>query len=117
VSVLIYDDPLISYERKEFDFFKDVTHILLKEVLTRHKIEHVLPHVLKTTTSMLKSHYTDVNDSHKDKVTQVAAVDYEIPDIFAEEYLKTKDEKVFGEKTASYIKGWWGGVMEGGLIN
>ena len=41
--------------------------------------------------------------------------DYEIADVFADEYQRTKDTKVFGEKVAKCIKGWWGGVMEGGL--
>jgi len=66
---------------------------------------------------MLKSHYTNINESLKDKITQIGANDYEVPDVFADEYLKTKDAKVFGEKVALYIKGWWGGVMEGGLAN
>ena len=53
----------------------------------------------------------------KDKIVEVSMTDYEINDVFAEEYLKNKDAKLFGQKVASYMKGWWGGVMEGGLLN
>jgi len=38
VTLLTYDDPLLSYERKEFEFFKEVTHTCLKEVLEKHNI-------------------------------------------------------------------------------
>lgn len=66
---------------------------------------------------MLKSHYSDVHALLKDKITEVSMTDYEIVDVFAHEYQKTKDATVFGEKVAKCIKGWWGGVMEGGLVH
>lgn len=117
VSVLIYDDPLLSYERKEFDFFHAVTHELLKKILAKHSLSHLFYDVLKTSSSMLKSHYSEAHATLKDKITEVSMTDYEINDVFADEYHKTKNAKLFGQKVANYIKGWWGGVMEGGLLN
>ena len=86
VTVLIYDDPLLSYERKEFDFFHGVTHVCLKKVLARHGLSPVFHDILKTSSSMLKSHYSAVNKTLSDKITEVSMTDYEISDVFAEEY-------------------------------
>lgn len=41
---------------------------------------------------------------------------YDIVDCFYAEYEKTKDSRAFGQKVAAYIKGWWGFVLEGGLL-
>ena len=35
---------------------------------------------------MLKSHYTAIDQKLSDKVTEVSVNDYEIPDIFAEDW-------------------------------
>jgi len=86
VTVLIYDDPLLSYERKEFDFFRGVTHVCLKKVLARHNLSSAFHDILKTSSSMLKSHYSAVHANLKDKITEVSMTDYEISDVFAEEY-------------------------------
>jgi hypothetical protein len=96
ITSTIYDDPLLSYERKEFDFFHGVTHICLKKVLAKHGIPSVFHDILKTSTSMLKSHYSAVHDTLRDKVTEVSMTDYEITDVFAEEYAKTNDAEIFG---------------------
>lgn len=117
VTVLIYDDPIISYERKEFDFFHAVTHTLLKEVLAKYNLSSSFFDVLKTSSSMLKSHYSAAHGPLKDKITEVSMTDFVIGDVFAEEYEKTGDAKVLGEKVANYMKGWWAGVMEGGLLS
>jgi hypothetical protein len=84
--VLTYDEPLLSYQRKEFQFFQEVTQICLQGVLEKHNLVNVLPHVLKTTTSMLASQYTDINEKLKDRVTQVSVNHFDIPDIFAEDW-------------------------------
>lgn len=41
---------------------------------------------------------------------------YDIVDCFYAEYEKTKDSRAFGQKVSAYIKGWWGFVLEGGLL-
>jgi hypothetical protein len=117
VTVLIYDDPLLSYSRKEFEFYRGVTHVCLKEVLDRFGLQSTIHDILRTSSSMLKSHYSAGHATLKDKITEVSMTEYEVNDVFAEEYAKTRDAEVFGNKVAKYIKGWWGGIMEGSLIN
>lgn len=64
---------------------------------------------------MLKTHYTDVCDKMNDKLNVVKASSYDVVDIFHDEYLRTRDSRVFGYKVTAYIKGWWKYVVEGGL--
>ena len=51
-----------------------------------------------------------------DKLQVVCSTSYDIIDCFYQEYEKTKDSRTFGQKVAAYIKGWWGHVLEGGLL-
>lgn len=30
--------------------------------------------------------------------------------------MRTRDSRVFGQKVTAYIRGWWGHVLEGGLL-
>lgn len=50
-----------------------------------------------------------------DKLQVVSSNAYDIVDYFYDEYEKTRDAEMFGQKVAAYIKGWWGHVLEGGL--
>lgn len=72
-----------------------------------------MPSTLKTSVSMLKSHYTDVCDEQEIHVVNAKA--YDVVDCFAHEYKLIKDSRVLGHKVAQYIRGWWEHVLEGGL--
>jgi hypothetical protein len=71
---------------------------------------------MKTSVSVYKEHYTQICNSMPEHLTLVSANDYDVVDIFHNEYTQTQDKKNFGIKVASYMKGWWGDVLEGGLI-
>lgn len=115
LTVLVYDDPMLSYQIKETQFFHEVATICLKNVLTKYNLVDKLPSTLKTSSSMFKSHYTDICDRMSDKIQVVSSNCYDIVDFFYAEYEKTRDSRDFGIKVAAYIKGWWGHVVEGSL--
>lgn len=71
---------------------------------------------MKTTVSVHKQHYVDVCDEIGDKISLVSANCYDVIDIFHRDYQANGDKAVFGQKVASYMKGWWGDVLEGGLL-
>jgi len=113
VTALIYDNPLIYYQEQESKFFQDIASICLRDILRRYKLEDKMPSTLKTSVSMLKSHYTDV--CAEQKINVVSAKAYDVVDCFAREYKSTKNSRVLGQKVAQYIRGWWEHVLEGGL--
>lgn len=116
VTVIINQDPLLSYQAKESEFFGEVASQLLKDVLTKYGIAEHAHACMKTTVSVLKQHYVEVCEEIGDKVNLVSAKDYDVIDIFHEEYKQTGDKKHFGQRVASYMKGWWGDVVVGGLL-
>lgn len=69
---------------------------------------------MKTSVSVFKRHYVDICNSFED-VSVISSTDYNVEDIFYFEYERTKDSDMFGKKVSSYIQGWWGDVLEGGL--
>jgi hypothetical protein len=86
----------------------------LKDVLIKYGIEDKIAHCMKTTISVYKEHYINICKSFDD-IEVVGSDDYNVIDLFYTEYEKTKDADLFGTNVASYIKGWWGDVLEGGL--
>lgn len=46
----------------------------------------------------------------------ISSNDLDVKDIFYHEYVDTNNKEAFGKKVASYIQGWWGDVLEGGLL-
>jgi len=117
VTVLVYDEPLLPYQLKENQFFHEVAAMCLKEVLDKYKIADKIQSTLKTSSSVFKSHYVNICEEMNDKLNVAVANSYDITDCFYDEYQKTKDSRVFGQKVAAYIKGWWGFVLEGGLLS
>lgn len=114
VNSLVYGDVPADFQIKESKFFATIAQELLTEVLTEHDLLDKLPSCLKTSVSMKPSHYTDV--VNKLGSLQISSMNtYDVVDCFWQEYEKTKDSKVFGQKVAAYINGWWGHVLEGGL--
>ena len=71
---------------------------------------------MKTTVSVHKQHYLDVCSEIGDKINLVSANCFDVIDIFHRDYLASGDKAEFGQKVASYMKGWWGDVLEGGLL-
>lgn len=76
---------------------------------------------MKTTVSVYKQHYLEVCAEIADKITVVSADDYNVTDIFwrdfTDEACEAKGDKAyFGQRVASYMKGWWGDVVAGGLL-
>lgn len=86
----------------------------MKEVLKKHGIEDKIAGCMKTTVSVYKRHYIEICNSYPD-LKVIGSNDYNVDDIFYHEYERTRDAEVFGKKVASYIQGWWGDVLEGGL--
>jgi len=113
VTALIYDEPILSYQLKESNFFQDIASICLRDILKKYRLEDKLSSTLKTSVSMLKRHYTDI--CQKEGIHVVSAKSYDVVDCFAQEYKMTHDSRVFGKKVAQYIRGWWEHVLEGGL--
>lgn len=72
---------------------------------------------MKTSSTLYKSHYVEVCENDAFKIQVATSNCYDIVDCFAAEYEKTKDLRTFGVKVAAYIKGWWGHVLEGGLLS
>lgn len=121
VTVIINQDPLLSYQAKESQFFGEVAQILLKQVLDKYGIAEHAHACMKTTVSVYKQHYLEVCAEIADKISVVSADDYNVTDIFwrdfTEEASETKGDKAyFGQRVASYMKGWWGDVVAGGLL-
>jgi hypothetical protein len=81
---------------KEEQFFHEVASECLKEILTKYNIQDKLQSTLKTSSSMFKSHYTDVCDGLSGKLSVVSSNCYDIVDCFYAEYEKTKDSRAFG---------------------
>lgn len=96
VTCLIYDDPMLSYQKKETQYFHEVAVICLKNVLTKYDLVDKLPSTLKTSSSMFKTHYTDICDTMNDKLQVVSSNAYDIVDFFYAEYEKTRDATEFG---------------------
>jgi len=72
---------------------------------------------MKTTVSVNLQHYVDVcNDLGNTKINLVSANCFDVVDIFSRELNETGDKDRFGQRVASYMKGWWGDVLEGGLL-
>lgn len=76
---------------------------------------------MKTTVSVYKQHYLDVCAEIGDKITVVSADDYNVTDIFWRDFTEESSESkgdlaYFGQRVASYMKGWWGDVVAGGLL-
>lgn len=113
VTALIYDEPPKDYQLRESKFFQDIASICLRDILKKHRLEDKLPSTLKTSVSMLQRHYTEV--CQKEGIHVVSAKAYDVVDCFAQEYHRTHNSRVFGEKVAQYISGWWQHVLEGGL--
>lgn len=86
----------------------------LREVLKKHGLEHLAHHCMKTSISMFKQHYLDICNKFDD-IKVINDKEYDVEDIFYHEYVRTHDADLFGVKVASYIKGWWSDVLEGGL--
>ena len=101
---------------KESNFFGEVASDLLQKVLSKYGIEQHAHACMKTTVSVNKQHYVDVCDQIADKINLVSANCFDVVDIFHREYVQTGDKSLFGQKVASYMKGWWGDVLEGGLL-
>jgi hypothetical protein len=113
---LVYDEPLLDYERKETQFFHEVTVNCLKPLLAKHNLVDKLPSTLKTSSTVYKRNYVEVCENEVENIKVATSNCYDIVDCFAAEYEKTKDLRTFGLKVAAYIKGWWGHVLEGGLL-
>jgi hypothetical protein len=117
VTVIINQDPLLSYQAKESAFFGKVASVLLRGVLDKYEIAEHAHACMKTTVSVLKQHYVDVCDELGDaKIKLVSANCFDVVDIFHRELTETGDKERFGHRVASYMKGWWGDVLEGGLL-
>ena len=72
---------------------------------------------MKTTVSVFKDHYLECCQELKEKINVVSSECYDVVDIFHRDYVKDGQDKVrFGTRVAQYMKGWWGDVLEGGLI-
>ena len=72
---------------------------------------------MKTTVSVNLQHYVDVcNELGNTKINLVSANCFDVVDIFHRELTETGDKVRFGKRVASYMKGWWGDVLEGGLL-
>jgi hypothetical protein len=84
ITALIYDDPILPYQAREAQFFKEVASICLRDILAKHKLEDKMPSTLKTSVSMLKRHYTEVCE--REGIHVVSAKSYDVVDCFAQEY-------------------------------
>ncbi|CDW76017.1 sam dependent carboxyl methyltransferase [Stylonychia lemnae] len=114
VTLIINQNPNKDYQTKENEFYHEVATQVLKKVLTKYNVEDKISSCMKTTVSVYKSHYLDICNSIPD-LHVVSSNDFDVKDIFYHEYIETNDLKTFGQKVASYIQGWWGDVLEGGL--
>lgn len=56
------------------------------------------------------------NELGNTKINLVSANCFDVVDIFHRELIETGDKVRFGKRVASYMKGWWGDVLEGGLL-
>jgi hypothetical protein len=117
ITVIVNQDPLLSYQTKESNFFGKVASVLLKGVLDKYGIAQHAHACMKTTVSVFKQHYVDVcNELGNSKINLVSANSFDVVDIFHRELEETGDKQRFGQRVASYMKGWWGDVLEGGLF-
>lgn len=119
VTVIVNQDPILSYQEKEIEFFGDVAKILLRQVLDKYGVAEHAHACMKTTVSVNKQHYVDVCNEIGDKINLVSANCFDVVDIFHRDYIADPakhDKAIFGQKVASYMKGWWGDVLEGGLL-
>ncbi len=108
---------MLEYQVKESAFFGKVATVLLKGVLEKYNIAQHIHACMKTTVSVHKQHYLDVcEELGNSKINLVSANCYDVVDIFHRDLQETGDKAHFGQRVASYMKGWWGDVLEGGLL-
>lgn len=102
---------MLSYQVKESNFFGEVAQQLLHQVLTKYGIAEHAHACMKTTVSVHKQHYLDVSETLADKIDLVSSNCYDVVDIFHRDYLANGNKEEFGQRVASYMKGWWGDVL------
>lgn len=107
---------MLPYQEKESFFFGEVASVLLKSVLEKYGIAEHLHACMKTSVSVHKEHYIEVCEQLSDKINLVSANCFDVADIFWDEFKETGNKEIFGKQVASYMKGWWGDVLEGGLL-